>query len=365
MENETNGRKDSGSSSRPTSADVAHMAGVSRTQVSYVLNDTGHSHVSAEKRERILEAARELGYTPQQSAQALRKGYSNEFGIFFPAPYTPRINAILGTIHETGLARNCIPIQYSYNSYRDRGCKMETFHSLLARRPVGLFCSLLDIGMPEIELARAKGIDRILVLDVEVHEMLPTLLIPAESAGRLAARHLLEQGHRRLGIIRPSDPIQERPFRLRLRGMLREMELYPQAELRVLDWPRENLRPTLPYAARFVSLSLSGDDCPTGLYTFSDDYAYPLMSALLDRGAAIPTDIALIGTDDLPYSQLFKPSLSTIRFDISSLGDRAVALINSLITGDSVEPRFLQIPEPVLVMRESTLGRNSGQSGPS
>lgn len=361
MAHETTGQKKPGDSSQPTSADVARMAEVSRTQVSYVLNDTGHSHVSMEKRERILEAARELGYEPQQSAQALRKGYSNEFGIFFPAPYTPRINDILGTIHETGLARNCIPIQYSYNSYRDHGRKMEAFRSLLARRPVGLFCSLLDIGMPEIELARSKGIDRILVLDVEVNETIPTLLIPAESVGRLAARHLLEQGHRRLGIIRPSDPIQERPFKLRLRGMRREMELYPQADLRVLDWPQENLRPTLPFATNFASRLLAGDDRPTGLYTFSDDYAYPLVSALLDRGLAIPSDIALIGTDDLPYSQLFRPSLSTIRFDDSSLGDRAVALINSLVTGESVEPRFLYSPEPVLVTRESTLGKRHGK----
>ena len=356
MANDSDGDKGQGSSSQPTSADVARLAEVSRTQVSYVLNDTGHSHVSGEKRERILEAARELGYKPQQSAQALRKGYSNEFGIFFPAPYTPRINDILGTIHETGLARDCVPIQYSYNSYRDPARKLEAFNSLLARRPVGLFCSLLDIGMPEIELARSKGIDRILVLDVEVHEVIPTLLIPAESVGRLAARHLLEQGHRRLGIIRPSDPVQERPFQLRLRGMRRELEAYPGAEVRILDWPAENLRPTLPFAARFASRSLGCGDCPTGLYTFSDDYAYPLMSALLDRGLAIPADIALVGTDDLPYSELFRPALSTIRFDDSSLGDRAVALIDSLITGESVEPRFLHTPEPVLVMRESTLG---------
>lgn len=141
------------------------------------------------------------------------------------------------------------------------------------------------------------------------------------------------------------------------------LESYPQADLRVLDWPLGNLRPTLPFATRFVSHSLTGDDCPTGLYTFSDDYAYPLMSALLDRGVGLPADIALIGTDDLPYSELFKPSLSTIRFDDASLGDRAVASINSLITGESIEPRFLHIPEPVLVKRDSTMEKGSGKSG--
>ncbi len=339
---------------RPTSADVARLAGVSRTQVSYVLNNTGSAHVSADKRRRIVEAAKELRYVPHQSAQALRRGYSNEFCMFFPAPYTARINEILGTIHERGLTQDCVATQYSFNSYRDPARMLEAFNMLIARRPRGLFCSLMDISEREIRLARDKGIKHILVLDVEPHDEYTTLYIPAEPVGYLAARQLLGLGHRRIGVIRPSDPVQARAFSLRLKGMRRAMAEHAGASLQVLDWPEENIRPTLEYAELFVRSLPRGKERPTAIYTYSDDYAYPLMARLREHGIEVPRDIALIGTDDLPHSALFQPALSSIQLDATPLGERAVALINGLISGERPETRFTLAPEPVFIEREST-----------
>ena len=76
--------------------------------------------------------------------------------------------------------------------------------------------------------------------------------------------------------------------------------------------------------------------------------------ALREHDVEVPRDIAVLGTDDLAYCELCSPSLSTIRFDSSALGERAVALINSLITGEPPEDRFLQAPIPYVIQREST-----------
>lgn len=339
---------------RPTSADVARAAGVSRTQVSYVLNNTGAEHVSDEKRQRIIQAARDLGYLPHISAQTLRRGYSNEFAIFFPAPYPPRINEILGTIHERGLAEGCVPTQYSFNSYTNPERKLEAFRLLLASRPRGLFCGLLDIGMAEINLARAKGIEHILVLDVERHADIPTLFVPAERIGFVAAEHLLSLGHRRLGILCPSDPIQKRPFELRYKGFKKAASKYRNVDIRILKWPKENLRPTLRYAEDFTSALLADRGSLTALYTYSDDYALPLMAALQDHGIRIPQDLCLIGTDDLPYGAMVRPALSTIKLDKIPLGDRAVTMINRLLTGAGNPPVLDDEPTPVLIVRDST-----------
>jgi len=336
---------------RATSADVARLAGVSRTQVSYVLNKTGTEHVSEEKRNRIIQAARDLAYQPHQSAQALRKGYSNEFGLFFPAPYSTRINAMLGTIHEMGLVNDCMPTQYSFNSYRDAGRKQEAFQAMVARRPIGIFCSLLDVSREDIEYARERGIERILVLDVEEHADLETLYMPLEPVGFLVAEHLLDLGHRHLGIIRPADPIQARGFDLRYRGMKRAMEAVPGSRLSVLDWSRENNRPTLEFAAEFVERTLLQGERPSALYTYSDDYAFPVQAVLLDHGMNIPGDLSLVGTDDLPYSALLRPSLTTVRIDRTGLGEQAVSLINALISG--LPPPVFE-HEPVLVSRQSS-----------
>jgi len=339
---------------RSTSADVAKRAGVSRTQVSYVLNKTGIEHVSEEKRNRIMQAAHDLAYQPHQSAQALRKGYSNEFGLFFPAPYSPRINAMLGTIHEMGLVNDCMPTQYSFNSYRDASRKNEAFQAMVARHPIGIFCSLLDVSRDDIEYARERGIERILVLDVEQHADLDTLYMPLEPVGFLVAEHLLALGHRHLGIIRPADPIQARGFSLRCRGMKRAMKNFPEARLSVLDWSKENNRPTLEFAAEFVARTLLHGDRPDALYTYSDDYAFPVQAVLQDHGIKIPGDLSLVGTDDLPYSALLRPSLTTVRIDITSLGEQAVALINAQISG---LPAPVFEHAPMLVVRDSSARR--------
>jgi DNA-binding LacI/PurR family transcriptional regulator len=333
---------------------VAGLAGVSRTQVSYTLNGTGKTHVSAEKRERILAAAKELAYQPHHSAQSLRRGFSLEFSIFFPAPYTPRILEIIDTIHETGLAGGCVVTQYAWNRHRDPERKREAFRALLARRPMGIFLSLLDLERKDIEEARARGIERILVLDVERHNDLTTFYLPVEEIGRVAAAHLLDRGHRRIAMIRPADPVQKRPFKLRHRGMKKAMAPFKDASLEILDWPATNMMPTLDVARTFVNDTLAPGNGPTAIYAYSDDHAFPVMKALREHGVNVPRDIAVLGTDALAYGELCSPSLSTIRFDSSALGERAVALINSLITGVPPEQRFLQSPLPFVIQREST-----------
>ena len=338
----------------PSANDVAALAGVSRTQVSYVMSGTGSTHVSGEKRQRILEAVRELGYRPHHPAQSLRQGFSREFCIFFPAPYPPRINNILGTIHELGLAGGCVVTQYSWNGYRDPSRMKESFETMLARRPMGIFCSLLDLDRSDLEEAQARGIERLLVLDVERHEDLDTFYLPIEEVGHLAAEHLVACGHSRIAVLKPADSVQKMPFRLRLKGMKRAIAKNSNAKLSVLDWPKDNIRPTLAAARVFVESLPGGSDRPTAIYAYSDDYALPLLRALSDHGAKIPEDIAVLGTDDLPYGEMSTPSLSTIRFDEAALGLRAVKMINSLITGDDLEEQFRLPPVPRIVQREST-----------
>jgi DNA-binding LacI/PurR family transcriptional regulator len=338
----------------PSANDVAALAGVSRTQVSYVLSGTGATHVSNEKRERILEAVRELGYRPHQSAQSLRQGFSKEFCIFFPAPYPPGIDAILGTIHEVGLARDCVVTQYSWNGYRNPSRMKETFEIMLARQPMGIFCSLLDLERSDIELARSRGIERILVLDVERHDDLVSFYQPVEEVGQLAASYLAGLGHRRIAVLKPADPVQKRPFRLRLRGMKKAIAKSAGVELSVLEWPLDSIRPTLAAARVFAGTLPRGRDGPTAIYAYGDDYALPLLRALSERGIHVPEDISVLGADDLSIAEMSTPSLSTIRFDGIDLGLRAVTMINSLITGDPLEEQFTIPPIPRVVQREST-----------
>src|SRR5216683_105569 len=75
------------------------------------------------------------------------------------------------------------------------------------------------------------------------------------------------------------------------------------------------LAPTLPDTRCLVETYLACTDHPTGIYTFNDEYACYLLRALMERDIRVPQEIAIVGTDDLPSSELTRPSLTSIRFD--------------------------------------------------
>lgn len=341
-------------SSQPSSEDVARLAGVSRTQVSYVLNGQKAQHVSAENRQKILDAAQVLGYSPQRSAQALARGYSNEFGLFFPAPYTFMINAMLGTIHEQGLADGCVPVQYSFNSYHDAVRKRVAFRDLLARKPRGLFCSLFDVTLEDVEEARQKGIRHIVLYDIEDHVGFPTLVLPLWELGNLAIQHLLFRGHRRIGMIKPADPVQERAYRVRWAGAVAASRAVQDVELVELPWPGTEVRPTPEGARLFFDQNDLRAMGITAIYTYTDEYALPILAELHDRGVSVPQQVAVLGNDDLPSGALVRPSLTSIRLDQDTLGQRAVAMINASILGSELDMVHRNPLVPRIVLRQTT-----------
>jgi len=346
--------KSTQTSSRPTSIDVAKKAGVSRTQVSYVLSGKGFSHVSPEKRERIYAAAKELCYKPHLSTQALRAGYSNEFALYFPVPYPNFINQLLGTILESAPKIGCIVTQYSFNTHLEPLRKQIPLRTLLSRRPVGIFSSLFDLEEQEIEMIQRAGIANILLLGIDKHPAITTLQLPVEEVGFIAANHLLVRGHRNIAIIDPCDPKKQYAFELKLRGMRRAMQEYPESTINVLHWPQA-IQFQLPCIVKtIVEEFINHPNHPTAVYAYNDDYAIPFMAECIDRGLRIPDEIAILGTDDSPLCEYLRPRLSSIAYDLDAIGNRAVAIISRMTNGESIPESLLHAPTPRLIARNST-----------
>src|SRR5438876_6720547 len=95
-----------------TSVDVARKAGVSRTTVSYVLNDNWSGHVSEETRRKVLQAAEELGYSLHSSARALRKGQSEEICIVVDLPLTVHRTELLISVQQYAFQQGYSPVAY-------------------------------------------------------------------------------------------------------------------------------------------------------------------------------------------------------------------------------------------------------------
>lgn len=344
-----------------TSVDVARRAGVSRTAVSYVLNGIQTPHVSAETRMKVLQAASELGYHLNTSAQALRKGQSSEICILSSVTLSTNDTEIFVSMQQHALRLGYIPVVYFVGGLTNEQ-RRELLVKILARRPLALLLGPDCIDAGDIALARKMGIEYILLgaaEPIEEHAQkdpdiatLPALSIPTREIGYLAGRHLLERGHRSLGIIYPDEDRHQLAFLQRLKGMRAAIaDSGFSATVRLTILP---MHLSMPAATALVAEYFATPESPTGVYTFNDEYALPLMGAFSDRGLRIPQDIAVIGTDNVAFSAYVRPALTTISFDNRAIGQLSIEILAALHKGGPFPQELTRPPAPELILRAST-----------
>lgn len=331
-----------------TSVDVARRAGVSRTTVSYALDGNLNGHVSDETRRKVLQAAEELGYSPHSSARALRKGHSDEICIVVDLPPTAHRTELLVSVQQYAFQHGYSPV--AYFCY---GLSPEQVHTLLlkifARRPMGIFATASSMKTQHIALAQRIGVDNIVLYSVEPLEYTRTIVLPTRPLGCLAAQHLLERGHRRLGLVQPADPLHDYGFQQRLEGMRATIAGMPGVSLDILPFQLD-----LADAHALVETSFTGADRPTGIYAYNDEYALLLLGALTDRGIRVPGEVAVVGTDDIFFGAWMRPTVTTIRFDTISLAQRAVEMLMSWHTSQPLSEDLSRPLVPQLIPRGST-----------
>ncbi len=214
---------------------------------------------------------------------------------------------------------------------------------------MGIFATPESMTAEHVALAKSMGVDNIVLYSVEPITYARTIILPTMHAGRLAALHLLERGHRRLGLVHPADPLHQYGFLRRLEGMRSALSNIPGATLDVLP-----LEYSLTAAHALVDSALTGASHPTGIYGYNDEYALLLLGALLDRGKHVPQDIAMMGTDDLSLSEFMRPSLTSIRFDAITLGKHAVEMLVTEYKAQPLPEEFSRTLMPQLIPRGST-----------
>ncbi len=333
----------------PTSLDVARKAGVSQAAVSYVFNGRQNRHVSEKTREKILQAAQELGYYAHPSARSLRRGQSDEICCIINAPPSFFSYRLYFSLQQQIVAYEYTPVFYTSPDTPTLRWR-ETLRGMFARRPAGLIMSQLTDTADEIALARQMGIEHIVLISIRPIEHAATIIFPGWPIGHIAAQHLLERGHRHLGIVHPSDPLFEEIFQQRLDGMRSALTGRADARLDMLPFA-----PTLTGARSLVQSSLARADHPTGIYAFNDECAFYLLKALTERDIGVPRDIALVGTDDLFTCELMRPSLTSIRFDdVDVIGKRAVDMLVGMRSGQPLPHTLSYEIVPQLIQRESS-----------
>ncbi|GLZ06117.1 LacI family transcriptional regulator [Actinomadura sp. NBRC 104412] len=276
---------------RVTLRDVAAASGVSRSTAGFVLRDTPNISISPATRERVRQAARDLGYVPHGIARALREGSSR---------------IVVLTI-DSGLEGN-------YSRSYIRGLDDE-----LARHGHVLF---VRHGHTTPESAQ-QVIDAIAPL--AVLRFGQKYLMPGHEyddggqsgglAGNIALQfgYLAERGHTRTAMALPGDQDPLGPIRLRFaREAARTLGLPPP---RVLTLPPDHAACA---AAARTFRGAHGD--VTAVAAASDEVALRLLAALRELGVAVPDDLAVIGFDESGYGALTTPALTTVRIDAEDHG---------------------------------------------
>ena len=331
------GRKPSG---RPTSFDIAYMAGVSQPTVSRALR--GSKSVSQATREKIERIARELNYTVDKNASSLRSQRSNTIALLFfedPTPDQSNINpfflSMLGAITRACADRG-IDLLISFQSMEDDWhVQYQDSH-----RADGLI--LLGYGdytlyIARLEQLRAQGTQFVRWGSVGEHNIGLTIGSDNRGAGRLAGEHLLQQGRKRIAFIGNNDEHYPE-FADRCAGLADALEAAGSGIDVALQADALNSEEDGFKAAN--ALMETGKDFDA-VFAASDLIAIGAMRAFAESGLDVPGHIAVVGFDNIPTASLSSPPLTTMVQDLQGAGEKLVDALVRQIEGEPVEGEAL------------------------
>lgn len=341
---------DKNSKSRTTIIDVAIAAGVSRTTVSFVLNNTPGKSISKATRQRVQKAARDLGFQPNTYAQALGRRRSNEIAHVFFEPMQTFLNErwiepVQNRTRELG---------YTSGTYVYRGTSSQSIRSIidnvLARVPAAVLTSAMYFTEQDCKKAKELGVRACVFLGIEPADYAPTIVVPVIEAGRLVGSHLLERGDRLIASVAPILPDQTHygawfGYTQGLKSVLEQNDVH------LSDLP---MAPTLESARAAVDQLLLSRKRPTAVVGFTAVYSLLLLKALLERNVQVPEEIAIVSMEDTFVCNLVHPALTSISFDLETVGTHQVDIADALIRGEEPNPELFFCPPPELFFRESS-----------
>lgn len=330
-----------------TLKDVADRAGVDASTASRALSADKNSMVNAATRMRILEAAEELGYRANLQASALRRGRTETVGVIVADLSNPFIGPVLRGIANSLGARGVLPVVTETRDSSDELARV--CEKLLAQRVDGLITTASRFQ----DRALLKRVDNEVPTVLAVRE-LPGSRIPAiahddVAGGALVAEHLLSFGHETLAQLMGPEDIWS--FEGRARGF---REAVAAAGASCIDVQSSARLPTVEAGRELAAELLSRcDRPPTAVFAHNDSIAIGAISAHRERSLDCPSDVSVVGYNDVPLADHLRPPLTTVRLPGYELGRLAAELLVTKIDGAELTTNKVLLA-PELIVREST-----------
>lgn len=330
---------------RVTGEDVAAAAAVSTSVVSLVLNGKDAGRVNEETRERVLSAARRLGYRIDGRGRSLATGRTGIVGFIAPDSPTPFFASL-----QRGLLSRLNPDYQLMTVVTDLGHAVseDSINQLLALGPD----ALIIFALAADRIASFEPTCPVLLLDSPGRDSeFPRINVDVGSSARVLGRHFAEHGHRALVYLDANTGSQS--MEERRRALLSAFRRHAAAKVHtavarcaidaavardivVRFWPR------------WVDAGVTAIACG------SDLHAFGAIGALRDLGLHVPADVSVSGADDQPLSTVIQPNLTTVRLPTMELGQLAADHVREILDGDQDKARDVVVLPTEAVIREST-----------
>ena len=328
--------------------DIARDLGVSVITISKVLRN--HPDISDETRERVLARVKELDYRPNLAARSLVTGRTYLVGLVVPDLLHPFFAEIAKSLSEA-LRKSGYYLIVS-SSEEDSDMEEQEINQLLARR-----LDILIIASCRSTVDLFFRIERQKTPYILIDRILPGLSanfvgVDDEAVGRLATRHLIDIGCKRIAHIRGPETS---PGIRRLEGYKQALA---QSKLRVPDsyiimehhGDVESKQRGADAMRRLLSLSPR----PDAVFCFNDPLAMGALNHALEAGVRIPEDVALIGCGNLHYDDSLRVPLSSIDQHSRKIGEEAARIALAILNAKTPPKPESVVLKPELVVRRST-----------
>ena len=331
---------------RPTIADVAKRAGVTKAAVSFALND--QPGVSAATRERILAIAAEVGFQPSSAARALSDGRANAFGLVIGRPgrllgIEPYFMQLISGI-QAELARQRMTLLFTLAE--DHEAEMALHRAWWAQRRVdGVFLVDLQNDDPRVPVLEDLHMPAFAMGAPQAAGSLPAVSLNIPAAAALIVGHLAGLGHRLIGRVTGLPRYWHTQART---AALAETAARAGVEITAAEADYSG-----PAGARATRELLSlAPGPPTAILYDNDVMAVAGLGEAQRLGVEVPAGLSIVAWDDSALCELVHPALTALRHDVAGVGAEAARRLSRLAAGTPAEG-FAE-PAPTLVPRAST-----------
>ena len=315
---------------------VAKRAGVGISTVSRVFS--GRAEVAPATRKKVLEAAEELGYRPDIVAQSLRSGATRSVG-FIADDLGNHLNTEIATGAEGSLRSSGYSLLVM-NSEMDPALDAENIRVLQARRVDALVMTPVTEGDPTlVHAVRHAGVPTVIVDgDLPGIPDLNFVVSDHRDGARVALRHLLELGHRRISVFTGSTALRSARERAQACDEVRE-ESGPGITIRHVE------SVLTPDGGREAAAGeLRRRDPPTALVVGGDQLLTGVIDTVVSADLKLGQDISLVSSDPVALAAVFRPALATITRDSFGLGRHAADIVLRAVTGPRLPPQRVVLP---------------------